>query len=115
MSRGKYLSLEEARKLGHSVSSFCKEHPSEGNWDMFDATMDSIAARTLKAHQEPCDLGDVAHIVAELELAEVLREMLPADVDVRPRMDRLSMAETFDRVASRIPSTHWSAEWLTVP
>ena len=48
MSRGKYLSLEEARKLGQ-ISQFCKEHPSEGNWDMFDATMDSIACPDAKS------------------------------------------------------------------
>ena len=35
MSRGKYLSLEEARK-GGKIKQFCKEHPSKGNMDAFD-------------------------------------------------------------------------------
>ncbi len=39
----------------------------------------------LKARQEPCEhrLGGVAQVVAELKLAEVLRKMLPADMDMR--------------------------------
>jgi hypothetical protein len=35
MARGKYLSLEEARKLG-KLSQFDKEHPSEGEEDRWD-------------------------------------------------------------------------------
>jgi hypothetical protein len=31
MARGKYLSLEEARKSGE-LDQFCKEHPSTGDW-----------------------------------------------------------------------------------
>ena len=34
MSRGKYLSLEEARKLG-KLDQFCKEHPSQANKGRF--------------------------------------------------------------------------------
>ena len=39
MARGKYLSLEEARKTGE-IDQFCKEHPSNGDWNQFDAMMD---------------------------------------------------------------------------
>ena len=47
MARGKYLSLEEARKLG-TIDQFCKEHPSRGDWNEFDAMMDSIAGPKAK-------------------------------------------------------------------
>ena len=30
MARGKYLSLEEARRMGR-LNRFCKEHPSQGD------------------------------------------------------------------------------------
>ena len=39
MARGKYLSLEEARKgetKGATIKRFCKEHPSEGDEQAFD-------------------------------------------------------------------------------
>lgn len=36
MSRGKHLSLEEARKE-NELDQFAKEHPSEGNQEAFDA------------------------------------------------------------------------------
>lgn len=36
MSRGKHLSLEEARKQ-KKIDRFCKEHPSEGDKEQFDA------------------------------------------------------------------------------
>jgi hypothetical protein len=35
MARGKYLSLEEARKK-QQLDRFCKEHPSTGDKDAFD-------------------------------------------------------------------------------
>jgi hypothetical protein len=35
MSIGKYLSLEEARKA-KQLDRFAKEHPSEGNKNLFD-------------------------------------------------------------------------------
>jgi hypothetical protein len=41
MARGKCLSLEEARKLKR-LSRFCKEHPSEGNEELFDRLLDSM-------------------------------------------------------------------------
>ena len=48
MARGKYLSLEEARKMG-KVDRFCKEHPSEGDWDVFDRTFDAMAGPDAKS------------------------------------------------------------------
>lgn len=43
MSRGKYLSLEEARKgetKGATIERFCKEHPFEGDGELFDRLLD---------------------------------------------------------------------------
>ena len=48
MARGKYLSLEEARKSG-KIDQFCKEHPSEGDWGVFDKTFDAMAGSDAKS------------------------------------------------------------------
>lgn len=42
MSRGKFLSLEEAREQD-KLDQFCKEHPSEGNKETFDRLLDRMA------------------------------------------------------------------------
>ena len=42
MSRGKYLSLEEARNQ-NKLARFAKEHPSEGDEDVFDQVLGRIA------------------------------------------------------------------------
>ena len=42
MSRGKYLSLEEAREAGN-VDRFAKENPSEGDRVLFSATLERMA------------------------------------------------------------------------
>ena len=42
MARGKYLSLEEARKLG-KIDQFCKERPSRGDRDRFDRLFEAMA------------------------------------------------------------------------
>ena len=42
MSRGKYLSLEEARKLKR-LPRFAKEHPSEGDGKKFDELFRAMA------------------------------------------------------------------------
>ncbi len=42
MARGKYLSLDEARKQGR-IDRFCKEHPSEGDEELFDRLLDAMA------------------------------------------------------------------------
>ncbi len=42
MSRGRYLSLEEARKSG-KLDQFAKEHPSEGDEKQFDRAFERMA------------------------------------------------------------------------
>jgi hypothetical protein len=42
MSRGKYLSLEEARKL-KQLKQFGKEHPSVGDETLFDTLFENMA------------------------------------------------------------------------
>lgn len=42
MSRGKYLSLEEARKLS-KLDQFAKEHEAEGDEKAFDHALNAIA------------------------------------------------------------------------
>ncbi len=42
MARGKYLSLEEARKSG-KLGQFAKEHPSEGDEKQFDRVFERMA------------------------------------------------------------------------
>ena len=41
MARGKYLSLEEARKSG-KLAQFAREHPNVADADMFDALKDAM-------------------------------------------------------------------------
>ena len=48
MARGRYLSLEEARKQG-KIEQFCKEHLSRGDWNLFDAMMDWFAGPEAKS------------------------------------------------------------------
>ena len=43
MSRGKYLSLEEARR-SKKLDRFAKEHPAEGDRNKFDTLLDAMAA-----------------------------------------------------------------------
>lgn len=47
MARGRYLSLEEARKLG-KLDQFAKEHPSAGDERAFDGALDRIAQGKVK-------------------------------------------------------------------
>ena len=42
MSRGKYLSLEEARNQG-KLDRFAKEHPTKGDAKLFDETLNLMA------------------------------------------------------------------------
>ena len=41
MSRGKYLSLEEARQSGQ-LERFCQEHPSEADRDRLERLLDAM-------------------------------------------------------------------------
>jgi hypothetical protein len=50
MSRGKYLSLEEARKSG-KLDRFAKEHPSEGDRKRFDLLLNEMS-KTIEEAEE---------------------------------------------------------------
>lgn len=50
MSRGKYLSLEEARKA-NQLDRFAKEHPSEGDEKAFDEALRRMAKKPAKDDQ----------------------------------------------------------------
>lgn len=56
MSRGKYLSLEEARKK-KQLEQFAKEHQSEGDKKKFDALFGAMAqpspAKKLRPKKKP--------------------------------------------------------------
>lgn len=43
MARGKYLSLEEARRA-KKLKRFAREHPSTGDEDAFDRLFDAMAS-----------------------------------------------------------------------
>jgi hypothetical protein len=49
MSRGKYLSLEEARKTG-KLDRFAKEHPSEGDRKRFGRLLAEMS-KTIEAEE----------------------------------------------------------------
>ena len=51
MARGKYLSLEEARKAGQ-LEQFAKEHPSEGDEKQFDRVFERMAKAEQKKASE---------------------------------------------------------------
>lgn len=42
MARGKYLSFEEARRLG-KLKEFAKQHPGEGDTDLWERLLRSMA------------------------------------------------------------------------
>jgi hypothetical protein len=42
MARGKHLSLEEARKQ-RKLKQFAKEHPAEGDEELFDSLLNAMA------------------------------------------------------------------------
>jgi hypothetical protein len=55
MSRGKYLSLEEARKSG-ALDRFAKEHPTEADRDRFERLLDAMSKGVLEeAETSPLD------------------------------------------------------------
>lgn len=56
MSRGKYLSLEEALKSelkGATLKQFCKEHPSEGDEGEFGRMLERMATAKPKKEENP--------------------------------------------------------------
>ena len=50
MSRGKHLSLEEARK-DNKLDQFAKEHPSQGNKEQFDNLFTAMAKKKLEGEK----------------------------------------------------------------
>jgi len=52
MARGKYLSLEEARKLG-KLDQFAKEHPSEGDVEALERLARAMAHGAPPHETEP--------------------------------------------------------------
>ncbi len=50
MSRGKYFSLEEARKSG-KLDRFVKEHPSETDQERFDRLLDAMSRGALEEEE----------------------------------------------------------------
>ena len=50
MSRGKYLSLEEARQTGQ-IDQFCKDHPSVADRDRFERLLDLMSRGALKGEE----------------------------------------------------------------
>ena len=46
MSRGKYLSLEEARKSKKQIQRFAEEHPSEGDRTLFEKLTDAMCGKS---------------------------------------------------------------------
>ena len=50
MSRGKYLSLEEARQNGR-LAQFCKEHPTKAERPRFLALLDLMSQGVLEAKE----------------------------------------------------------------
>ena len=50
MARGKYLSLEEARKSG-KLKQFAKEHPTTGDEKAFDELFERMAKKPSKDAQ----------------------------------------------------------------
>jgi hypothetical protein len=50
MSRGKHLSLEEARKFD-KLDQFAKEHPSEADRDRFERLLEAMAKGVLEGKE----------------------------------------------------------------
>lgn len=50
MARGKYLSLEEARKMG-ALDLFAKEHPSKSEGKRFEQLLNAMSRGQLEGEQ----------------------------------------------------------------
>ena len=57
LARGKYLSLEEARRTKR-LKQFAKEHESEGDEDKFDRLLGAMAAGKPPARNRTSDEGN---------------------------------------------------------
>lgn len=58
MARGKYLSLEEARKKKGGLARFAKEHPSTGDESLFDRVLRLMAGKTQPARDQTSSEAD---------------------------------------------------------
>ena len=56
MSRGKYLSLEEARKT-RQIDRFCKEHPSEGDMELWERLFRAMAMGKIPKSTSDSDIS----------------------------------------------------------
>jgi hypothetical protein len=54
MARGKYLSLEEARKMG-KLDQFTKEHPSEADGEQFERLLHAMTQGKIASEDEGGD------------------------------------------------------------
>jgi hypothetical protein len=55
MSRGKYLSLEEARKKKGGLARFAKEHQSKADKERFEVLMRAMAEGKLEEEDQTSD------------------------------------------------------------
>ena len=91
MSQGKYLSLEEARKLGR-LDQFAKNHPSTGIKQSFDDLLDAMAhggkpdsqIKKMPAAHRTSDPGPLPAVVAILKFLHVILKVLLGNVNVGP-------------------------------
>ncbi len=81
MSRGKYLSLEEARQSG-AFKRFCAEHRSKAERERFLKLLMVMSQGALEG-EETFESGSRTRVPAELELAEVLSEMATRHMHMR--------------------------------
>ena len=61
MARGKYLSLEEARKMRNGLERFAKEHPSKADRKGFEKLLDAMTCGERPASSEASDVGSSAN------------------------------------------------------
>lgn len=74
MSRGKHLSLEEARKKG-LLDGFASEYPNEADTELFDRLLKARPRERSQKKREH-QMTALAKIEAKLELAEIFRQAL---------------------------------------
>ena len=68
MARGKYLSLEEARKADQ-LKQFAKEHPTEGDEKLFDETLKRMSKLLKRKNQAVKHQRRISsHVVPKLKL-----------------------------------------------
>ena len=66
MARGKYLSLEEARK-GGKIDRFAKEHPSKGDKSLFFRLLDALGGPKRSKADEQTSTRDASACCTETQ------------------------------------------------